>query len=100
MDTIDSHFREPSIDELDTEKLLAHAAQQAQERGYDKFLIVDCDSHHYETESFAEIVEFIPDPVLQKLAKRKVSGGAVAPGLFVTQLGFQDMGGRITRYST
>ena len=50
-----SDYRKMAVAEFDTTKLLAHASQQAKERGYDRFPIVDVDSHHYESESMAEI---------------------------------------------
>ncbi|MDB5650317.1 MAG: TIM-barrel fold metal-dependent hydrolase, partial [Hyphomicrobiales bacterium] len=34
---------------------LAKAAEQARKRNYQDFLIVDVDSHHYESESYAEV---------------------------------------------
>ncbi|MQA77667.1 MAG: hypothetical protein GEV10_04145 [Streptosporangiales bacterium] len=48
-----------------TTKHLAHAAAQAKERRYDDFLIVDADAHHYENESWPDIVKYIEDPVLR-----------------------------------
>src|SRR3979411_2824047 len=70
-----SDFRKMAIEEFDTTKLLKHAAQQASERGYDKFPIVDVDSHHYELESLGEILEYMDDPVLQRLAMSATNGG-------------------------
>ena len=55
--------------EFDTKTLLAHANQQAVQRRYEDFFIVDVDAHHYETDSFAEIVEYIEDPVMRAQAK-------------------------------
>ena len=57
------------VEEFDTSKLLAHAAKQAPERGYKNFPIVDVDSHHYESESIGEILDYMDDPVLQQLAR-------------------------------
>ena len=51
MDLPLSDFRRMEVEEFDTSKLLAHASQQAVERGYKNFPIVDVDSHHYESES-------------------------------------------------
>ena len=68
MDLPLSDFRRMEVEEFDTSKLLAHAAQQATERGYKNFPIVDVDSHHYESESIDEILEYMDDPVLQQLA--------------------------------
>ena len=60
--------------EFDTTKLLAHAAQQAKERGYKNFPIVDVDSHHYESELIGEILDYMDDPVLQQLARSARAG--------------------------
>ena len=60
-----------SVEEFDTTKLLAHAARQARERGYEHFPIVDVDSHHYENESMPEILDYLDDPVLKQLAHRR-----------------------------
>ena len=70
-----SDFRKMAIEEFDTSKLLRHAAQQAAERGYDKFPIVDVDSHHYELESLDQILDFMDDPVLQQLARSATQSG-------------------------
>ena len=35
-------------EEFSTSTLLAHADQQARERNFDEYLIIDIDSHHYE----------------------------------------------------
>src|SRR5919198_796762 len=61
-------FRRMSVEEFDTTKLLAHAARQAKERSYERFPIVDVDSHHYENESMPEILDYLDDPVLKELA--------------------------------
>ena len=44
---------------------LAHATQQAEDRHYEDFMIVDVDSHHYETGSFKDILQYIEDPVMR-----------------------------------
>ncbi len=41
-----------TFNEFSTSKLLDHASQQARQRNYQDFLIVDVDSHHYESESY------------------------------------------------
>jgi uncharacterized protein len=97
MDLPLSDFRRMSVEEFDTTKLLAHASKQADERGYDKFPIVDVDSHHYESESMQEILDYMDDPVLQQLAK-SASQSARTTGMFAGGIGYQDMGGRVTRY--
>ena len=42
--------RDPNAEKFDTRDLLAHAQQQAEDRKYEDFMIIDVDSHHYETE--------------------------------------------------
>ena len=62
MDTVS--FRDLAVAETDTKTLLAHATQQGIQRRYEDFLIVDVDGHHYENMSYAEIIEYIEDPVI------------------------------------
>jgi predicted TIM-barrel fold metal-dependent hydrolase len=93
-----SDFRRMAVEEFDTTKLLAHAARQARERGYERFPIVDVDSHHYESESLDQILEFMDDPVLQQLAMSASRGNAKGVGVLPGGVGYQDMGGRVTRY--
>jgi len=97
MDLPLSDFRKMAVEEFDTTKLLAHAARQAEERGYDKFPIVDVDSHHYESESMAEILQYMDDPVLQQLAISASQSGRTT-GMLAGGIGYQDLGGRVTRY--
>ncbi|MGE4165308.1 MAG: hypothetical protein AB7E67_04905 [Xanthobacteraceae bacterium] len=99
MDLPLSDFRKMAVEEFDTTKLLAHAAQQARERGYDKFTIVDVDSHHYELESFNEILDYMEDPVLRQLAASASQTGQRGAGVMMASVGYQDMGGRVTRYA-
>ena len=99
MDLPLSDFRRMAVDEFDTSKLLAHAAQQARERNYQDFPIVDVDSHHYESESLNEILEYMDDPVIQQLAQSASHSGMRHTGVLPSGVGYQDMGGRVTRYS-
>ena len=64
-----SDFRRMAVEEFDTSKLLAHASKQATDRGYKNFTIVDVDSHHYESETIDEILEYMDNPVIQQLAR-------------------------------
>ena len=98
MDLPLSDYRKMAVEEFDTSKLLAHAAQQASERGYGSFPIVDVDSHHYELESFHEILEYMEDPVLQQLAMSASQATSKGNGVMPGGVGYQDMGGRVTRY--
>src|SRR4051794_2937323 len=84
-----------TVEEFDTTKLLAHAARQARQRKYSEFMIVDIDSHHYESDHLGEIYEYIQEPVIKQIATsfRQTMGLPLYP-----QRGSdQEMGGRITR---
>jgi predicted TIM-barrel fold metal-dependent hydrolase len=87
-------FRDINSDEFDTRNLLSHAAEQAVRRRYEEFCIVDVDSHHYETESFNEILKYITDPVLRHQAQFQGMGNNSIVG---PRGGYQDMEGRVTR---
>ena len=93
-----SNDRRMRVDEFDSGKMLAQATRQAKQRGYDKFPIVDVDSHHYELESFNEILDYMTDPVLKQLAQMANSGNAKGVGVMPGGVGYQDMGGRAIRY--
>ena len=93
-----SNDRRMKVDEFDSGKMLAHATRQAKDRGYEKFPIVDVDSHHYELESFNEILEYMPDPVMKQLAQMANSGNSKGVGVMPGGVGYQDIGGRAIRY--
>jgi uncharacterized protein len=93
MDTVS--LRDHTLEEFDTPTLLAHAAEQAAKRKYEDFCIVDVDSHHYETESFQQILEYIEDPVMRHQAKMQ---GAREGGITSPRGSYQEMAGRVTRY--
>ena len=97
MDLVADRGRRVSAEELNTSLLLAHATEQARARKFDEVLIVDVDSHHYENERLAETLPLMENDVLKQLtlAGRSKGRGSVIPSVSV---GFQDMGGRITRY--
>jgi len=92
MDTVS--FRDLAVEEFDTRTLLIHAKEQAAQRRYEDFFIADIDGHHFETLSFAEIVEFIEDPVMRDQAKYQGFGGG---GIASASGGYQELAGRITR---
>ena len=88
-----------SVESFDTSKLLGHAAKQRDARNYAAFPIVDIDSHHYENESFGEVIPFIEDPVMKQTALAYSGGGVGAQANFVVRgVGYQDVAGRVTRY--
>src|SRR6187549_1523264 len=96
MDLIADRGRRVSVEDLNTSRLLAHARKQAQQRKFDDILIVDVDAHHYENENFGEILPYMENDVLRQLtlSNRKKGRHSIVPG----QTGYQDMGGRVTRY--
>src|SRR6202158_1138120 len=96
MDLLADRGRRVPIEELNTSRLLAHARKQAHERSLDDMLIADVDSHHYENECFDEFLPFIENDVLRHLVLAGRAKGRQA--LTPSQVSFQDMGGRITRY--
>src|SRR3982074_1451482 len=85
-----SENRRMKVDEFDSGKMLAHAARQATQRKYDQFPIIDVDSHHYELESFNEILEYMPDPVMKQLAQMANSGNSKGVGVMPGGVGYQD----------
>jgi len=85
---------------FDTREALRNAQLQAEERDLARMLIVDVDAHHYETESWAEITDYLEDPVLQHLSRSSGMGklnGSQSP-LLAPQIGNQDIAGRLPRY--
>jgi len=81
---------------------LAHARQQADERNYNDFLIVDADAHHYETESWVDIVKYIEDPTLRYRAQQGTSGAGNPNGdpgaMLIGPALDQANSGRVRRY--
>ena len=98
MDLPLSENRRMKVEDFDSGKMLAHASRQAKDRGYNNFPIVDVDSHHYELESFDQILEYMDDPVMRQLAQMANAGNSKGVGVMPGGVGYQDMGGRVTRY--
>jgi predicted TIM-barrel fold metal-dependent hydrolase len=96
MDLIADRGRRVSVDELNTTQLLRHARKQAVQRNLDDMLIVDVDAHHYESENYSEFLEYMENDVLKQLtlSGRSKNRQAIVP----SGVGYQDMGGRVTRY--
>src|SRR2546421_7094881 len=96
MDLIADRGRRVSVDEMNTTQLLRHARKQAVQRNLDDIVIVDVDAHHYENENYNAFIPYMENDVLRQLT---LSGRAknrhnIVPSGF----GYQDMGGRVTRY--
>ena len=81
----------------DTREVLDHARRPARALRLDDYLIIDIDSHCYETESWEELVEYIPDDVVRDIAKSFRRGGKLQPTI-IQSYGFpnyQSVAGRI-----
>ena len=82
----------------DTRDILAHAKRQADANKSEDYLIVDVDSHHTETTSWHEIIEYIEDPVVRAQAQeyQQIRTGGPPYGLSGDfGLKYQGVGGRI-----
>jgi predicted TIM-barrel fold metal-dependent hydrolase len=98
MDLIADRGRRVTVDELNTSRLLAHARKQAHQRNLDDILIVDVDAHHYEGENYDEFLPYMENDVLRQLTMSGRKKGNSRAGVMVQGVGYQDMGGRVTRY--
>src|ERR1700731_3129368 len=97
MDTIRSEIRTPAFDRYSTTASLEHATQQARERNYQDFLIVDVDAHHYESESYKDVFQYIESPVIRHQAQESSKRGQ-RPSIPGGAVGYQDISGRIPRH--
>src|SRR3981081_2946493 len=88
-----NNFRDLAAAEFDTTTVLAHAADQAIERRYEDFCIVDVACDHYETEASNEILQYIEDPVIRLEAKYQ---GTARGGITSADGSYQEIGGRTT----
>src|SRR3954454_23863831 len=95
MDMPRSDVRPVELDIFSTPKHLEHASEQARARNYQDFLIVDVDSHHYESQHYAEVFEYVESPVVRDELKESASRRGV--GVLNSQVGYQNTGGRIHR---
>jgi len=96
MDLIADRGRRVPVEELNTSRLLAHARKQAVKRKLDDMLIVDVDAHHYESENFREFIPYMENDVFRQLSLASLGKGGRG-GVMQTNIGYQDMGGRVTR---
>ena len=99
MELTSDRGRRVTVEELNTSRLLAHARQQAHQRKFDDMLIVDVDAHHYENEH----IEGHPALHGERRAAAVVHARSRHEGRprhhdAAQQVGYQDMGGRVTRY--
>ncbi len=81
-----------------TGEMLAHAVRQTRDKGLDDVLVIDVDAHHFETSSWAQVVEFIEDPVWRQIAKSFERPDGTNPGAlgnYQPGYNYQHVGGRI-----
>ena len=97
MDMPRNEVRTPRFDQYSTSKYLEHASEQARKRNYNDFLIVDVDAHHYENESYKDVFSYIDSPVIRRAAMESTKRGGRS-SMLNSQVGYQDLGGRITRH--
>ena len=85
--------------QTDSREILANAKHDVDALGLDRYFIIDVDSHHVETDSWDEILEYIEDPVLRFNGKEISKNWPTArkQGLMNEPAGlmFQDAQGRI-----
>jgi uncharacterized protein len=88
-------------EEFDTREHLANEHRAALERGLDRMLIVDVDAHHFETESWSQISEYLEDDTIRHLDQAGRAGAlnGRATLLPVQSGNNQDVSGRITRHN-
>jgi predicted TIM-barrel fold metal-dependent hydrolase len=83
----------------DSREILANARRDIARYGLDDYFIVDVDSHHVELDSWAEILEYIDDPVLRRSGQTMAENWPNARNLALSNhppgLTFQDVSGRI-----
>ena len=82
----------------DTREILARARRQADERKFDDLFIVDMDSHHTESESWADIIGYLDDEVIRSQALDFIKNRTGTPPYGLNgdlALRYQDCGGRI-----
>ena len=96
--TGNEQFFRMSVNSFDTDTVLKNAARQREQRHFDDMLIIDVDSHHYESESMREIVKYMEDPVLKQLAQSSTQVSQRGSMFALGRVGYQDVGGRVTRY--
>jgi predicted TIM-barrel fold metal-dependent hydrolase len=98
MDMARNEVRKLAGEDYTSGQHLAHASEQARQRNYQDFLIVDVDAHHYESESYKEVFEYVESPVIRQQLFSSSSRGQRASMLGGT-VGYQDISGRITRHA-
>ena len=81
-----------------TAEVLAHAARYARKKHLEDVLIIDVDAHHFETSSWASVIEYIEDPVWRDIAQSFTQADGTnlgALGNYQPGFNYQHVGGRI-----
>ena len=65
----------------DTRDTLARAKRAVQAAGLEDWLVVDVDAHHFENQSWAQIVELIPNDIVRHVAESFTRNGVKHPGI-------------------
>ncbi|MCP3473313.1 amidohydrolase [Bradyrhizobium sp. CCGUVB1N3] len=86
-----------SMNGFETRRHLANARKQAEDRGLDDVLIIDVDCHHYETDNIVEVIQYVENEPLRQVMLNTLKTKSVS-ALLYDQPGYQDLGGRVTRY--
>ncbi|KIU37592.1 amidohydrolase [Mycobacteroides immunogenum] len=91
---------EPEITtRTNTLKILENAQRDREHYGLDDYFIVDVDAHHVESDSWEDIIEFIPNPVIRDYGEQFVKYVPGDTRFALTNempgLKFQDAGARI-----
>jgi hypothetical protein len=94
MDARDTALRDVAFQEVDQNRILANAREQAIKRRYEDLFIVDVDAHHYESDHYDEILGYVDDPILRNEIAHQGWG---RNGLTTLDGNYQNPGGRIAR---
>jgi predicted TIM-barrel fold metal-dependent hydrolase len=86
-----------TVEEFDTTRHLAHAAKQARARRFDKFTLVDADTHHDETGSFRNIAQYIESTV--ELHRTRAATNEGRRPMIPLNISYADNGGRLQRFA-
>lgn len=83
-----------------TDEILAHARQQSEAFGLDRYFVVDVDSHREPTAHWTEVLDYLENPVMRANARHDLKHMGTAlyvPGGFPSGAGhvFQAMHGRV-----
>ncbi|HXJ39323.1 MAG TPA: amidohydrolase family protein, partial [Bryobacteraceae bacterium] len=83
----------------DTREILANATKDIERYRLNDYFIVDVDSHHVELDSWAEILEYVENPVLRRTGREMARNWPFAKHLALSNhppgMTFQDVAGRI-----